>query len=164
MMLFSVTAVAKLGCGSAVLLVHVPASERPVTVNRSSTPPLGSLVLTEPLLLKKNGKRASRVGPVAVIKDGVVFRGATPLFTNWACGLLAAPLPPKAGCAWQELQLFELNRGPKPLLPAALPETDSTAWKRFWPSVKKASSAELLLTEESTAPVPRLPLCTPGSL
>src|SRR5271163_4902173 len=82
MMLFSATAVAKLGCGSAVLLVQVPASERPVTVYRSSTPPLGSLVLTDPLLLKKNGNRASRVGPVAVIKDGVVLPGATPLLTN----------------------------------------------------------------------------------
>jgi hypothetical protein len=63
-MSFSATAVAKLGCGSAVLLLQVPASERPVTVNKVSTPPLGELVFTEPLLLKKNGNRASRVGPL----------------------------------------------------------------------------------------------------
>src|ERR1035438_7879763 len=44
--LFSDTAVAKLGCGSTVLLLQVPASERPVTVYRSSTPPLGALVFT----------------------------------------------------------------------------------------------------------------------
>ena len=53
-----------------------------MTVNRSSTPPLGALVLTVPLLLKKNGKRASRVGPLAVIKDGMVLPGATPLLVN----------------------------------------------------------------------------------
>src|SRR5580704_11127786 len=91
MTLFSDTAVAKLGCGSVVLLLQVPASERPVTVNRSSTPPLGSLVLTDPLLLKKNGKRASRVGPVAVMKDGMVLPGATPLLVNRNCGLVAGP-------------------------------------------------------------------------
>src|SRR6202451_1595296 len=79
---FSDTAVAKLGCGSVVLLLHVPASERPVTVYRSSTPPFGSLVFTVPLVLKKNGKRASRVGPLAVMKDGTVFPGATPFVGN----------------------------------------------------------------------------------
>ena len=83
MMLLSATAVAKLGWGSKVLLVQVPASERPVTVNNVSTPPLGELVFTPPLLLKKKGKRASRVGPLAVIKDGIVLPGATPLLVNW---------------------------------------------------------------------------------
>jgi hypothetical protein len=80
--LFSDTAVAKLGCGKVVLLLQVPASDRPVTVNKSSTPPLGALVSTEPSLLKKNGNRASRVGPVAVMNEGTVFPGATPLLTN----------------------------------------------------------------------------------
>ena len=75
----------------------------------------------------KNGNRASRVGPVAVMNEGTVFPGATPLLTNWNCGLVAGPVPPTAGCAWHELQLFELKRGPKPLFPAGLPETDSTA-------------------------------------
>src|SRR6202161_2514557 len=119
-MSFSDTAVAKLGCGSVVLLLHVPASERPVTVYRSSTPPFGSLVFTDPLLLKKNGKRASRFGPVAVMKDGIVLPGATPSVGNWNSGLVAALLPPIAGWAWHELQLFELNRGPSPLF---VPET-----------------------------------------
>src|ERR1700722_16825863 len=131
-MSFACCAAAKLGCGR----LQLPASERPVTVNRSSTPPLGALVFTEPLLLKKNGNRASRVGPLAVIKDGVVSLGATPALLNWNWGLIAAPDPPIAGCAWHELQLFELNRGPRPLL--APPETDSTSWKRACPSVKKA--------------------------
>ena len=89
-------------------------------------------MFTEPLELKKNGNRASRVGPVAVMNDGVVLPGATPLLTNWNCGLTAGPVPPIAGCAWHELQLFELNRGPRPTL--AVPETVSTAWKRVRPS------------------------------
>ena len=46
-------------------------------MNRSSTPPLGLLVLAVPLELKKNGNRASRVGPVAVMKYGVASLGAT---------------------------------------------------------------------------------------
>src|SRR5277367_4417851 len=132
MMLLADTAAAKLGCGRALALLQVPASERPVTVNRSSTPPFGAFMFTEPLELKKNGNRASRVGPVAVMNDGVVLPGATPLLTNWNCGLTAGPVPPIAGCAWHELQLFELNRGPRPTL--AVPETVSTAWKRVRPS------------------------------
>src|SRR5271154_3099803 len=98
-MSFSDTAVAKLGWGSAVLLLHAPASERPVTVNRSSTPPLGEFMFTDPLELKKNGNRASRVGPVAVMNDGSVLPGATPLLTKLNCGFTAGPDPPTAGCA-----------------------------------------------------------------
>ena len=74
MMLLASIAAWKLGWAK----LHVPASERPLTVNRSSTPPLGALVFTEPFELKKNGNRASRVGPVAVMNDGVVSLGATP--------------------------------------------------------------------------------------
>src|SRR5882672_101933 len=95
MMLFVCPAVLKLGCTR----LQGPASERPVTVKRSSTPPLGALRLGVPLLLKKNGNRASRVGPLGVMKYGVVSRGATPLLVNWAWGLAAAPVPPIAGCA-----------------------------------------------------------------
>src|SRR5580658_914115 len=103
MMLLADCASAKLGCGRLVALLQVPASERPVTVNRSSTPPLGSFVLTEPLALKKNGNRASRVGPLAVMKVGMVLPGATPLLVKRNWGLTAAPVPPTAGCAWHEL-------------------------------------------------------------
>src|SRR6516164_8405609 len=78
MMLLAACAATKLGCGR----LQAPASERPVTVNRSSTPPLGALVLTVPFELKKNGNRASRVGPLAVMKLGVLFPGATPSETN----------------------------------------------------------------------------------
>src|ERR1700675_1286576 len=69
-MLFSARASSKLGCGS---IVHVDASDRPTTVNRSSTPPLGAFRFRSPDLLKKNGKRASRTGPLGVMKDGIVF-------------------------------------------------------------------------------------------
>src|SRR5580692_3252325 len=48
MMLLAACAALKLGCGK----LQAPASERPETVNRSSTPPLGELVLAEPYLLK----------------------------------------------------------------------------------------------------------------
>src|ERR1700722_19305094 len=158
-MSFACCAAAKLGCGR----LQLPASVRPLTVNRSSTPPLGLLVFAVPLALKKNGNRASRVGPLAVTKYGVESFGATelPAKANW--GLTAAPLPPTAGCAWQELQLFELNRGPRPTF--AELETASTAWNRPRPSWKKAvklfgSFWELMIV----APVPRLALCTPGSV
>src|SRR5579863_6137549 len=126
MMSLACSAAAKLGCGK----LQLPASVRPLTVNRVSTPPLGLLVLAVPFALKKNGNRASRVGPLAVMKYGVESLGATELPAKANCGLVAAPVPPSAGCAWQELQLFELNRGPKPLLLVGLFETDSTAAKR----------------------------------
>src|ERR1700678_716722 len=101
---FSCWAVAKLGCER----LQLPASERPETVNRSSTPPFGELVFTLPLALKKNGKRASRVGPVAVMNDGSVLKLplAMPLVITWLSGLgpmsgymLALGLePPIVGC------------------------------------------------------------------
>src|SRR6267378_1906534 len=60
---------AKLGC----CRLQLPASERPDTVNKSSTPPLGAFGLGFPLASKKKGKRASRVGPLAVMNDGIVL-------------------------------------------------------------------------------------------
>src|SRR5271154_6855786 len=75
MMLFAWLAAVKLGCGR----LQLPASLRPLTVNTSSTPPFGALVFTVPFELKKNGKRTSRVGPLAVMKYGVESFGATGL-------------------------------------------------------------------------------------
>ena len=69
MMLLVCCAKAKLGC----CRLQLPASDRPETVNRSSTPPLGALGLGFPLASKNKGKRASRVGPLAVMKDGIVL-------------------------------------------------------------------------------------------
>src|SRR6516225_8561095 len=113
MMLLAALAALKLGC----CRLQEPASDRPETVKRSSTPPFGLLVLAVPLALKKNGKRASRVGPLTVMKAGVASLGATrgwgPLVkTNW--GFTAGPVPPMAGCEWHEPQPFELKRGPRP--------------------------------------------------
>src|SRR5579863_1623938 len=68
--LLSAAAVAKLGW---VRLQFCPPSGRAETVKRVSTPPFGAFWLTVPLALKKNGKRASRVGPPAVMKAGVVL-------------------------------------------------------------------------------------------
>src|ERR1700677_1474394 len=69
MMLFADSAAAKLGWGK----LHLPASDLPETVYRSSTPPLGAFVFADPFELKKKGKRASRVGPLAVINEGIVL-------------------------------------------------------------------------------------------
>jgi hypothetical protein len=77
----------------------MPASVRPDTVKRSSTPPLGAFGLGLPDGSKKNGKRTSRVGPFAVMNDGMAFEEpmAKPLAMTWNSGLLAGPLPPIAG-------------------------------------------------------------------
>src|SRR5215467_1137194 len=125
---------AKLGWGR----LQVPASLRPVMVKRSSTPPLGLAVFGLPLASKKNGNRASRTGPVEVIKLGMLLWAPSAL-ASVTCGLVAGAVPPVAGWAWQNAQLLELNRGPSPMpfSPAIVPETESTSWKRSRPSLKK---------------------------
>src|SRR3954453_5538423 len=99
MRLLAACAALKLGC----CRLQEPASARPETVNRSSTPPLGAAVLAVPLALKKNGKRASRVGPFAVMKDGMelVLPLTMPALMTEASGLLAGLEPPNVGCEWQ---------------------------------------------------------------
>ncbi len=69
MMLFVYCARAKRGCGR----LQLPASVRPETVNRSSTPPFGAFGLGLPDGSKKNGKRTSRVGPLDVMNEGIPF-------------------------------------------------------------------------------------------
>src|ERR1700748_1368160 len=100
-------ACAKFGCCSEQL----PASMRPATVNRSSTPPLGEVVLGAPLARVKNGKRASNAGPCALMRDGMLLVDplAMPAAMTWNSGLLAGLVPPTAGCAWQPEQLFKLK-------------------------------------------------------
>jgi hypothetical protein len=78
MRLLAALAALKLGC----CRLQLPASDRPETVKRSSTPPLGLLVFAVPLGLKKNGKRASRTGPLAATKNGMVL--VAPLTTPLA--------------------------------------------------------------------------------
>src|SRR5579859_798826 len=104
MMLPAAFAALKLGC----CRLHVPASARPLTVNRSSTPPLGLLRLAVPSELKKNGNRASLTGPLAWTKNGIVLvlPLTTPLAITWLCGFgpmlgkiaEAGLVPPGAGC------------------------------------------------------------------
>jgi hypothetical protein len=110
------------------------------------------LKFTEPFESKKNGNRASRVGPLAVMKGGVVSFGATLLPANPNWGLIAPPDPPTAGWIWHELHEFELKRGPKPL-----GETASTSWNWSEPALKNAvnpfGSFVMMV-----APVPRLAL------
>src|SRR5689334_9590932 len=93
--LLAACAVAKLGC----CRLQAPASARPETVYRSSTPPLGAEVLAVPLALKKNGNRASRVGPFAVMKAGMelVLALTMPALMTAASGLLAGLEPPNVG-------------------------------------------------------------------
>src|SRR5216683_1558033 len=120
--LLAADAAAKPGC----CRLQPAASARPLTVNMVSTPPFGLLTLAVPLALKKNGKRASRTGPVAVMKDGMVLVEplTTPLAITWLWGLaptlgktLALGLvPPGAGCEWHPPHPSRLNLGPRPRL------------------------------------------------
>src|ERR1051326_870125 len=86
-------AVLKLGCGR----LQDPASDRPVTVKRFSTPPFGALKFGVPLPLKKKGNLASTVGPFALRKYGTVSAGAVGLPANANSGLTGALDPPRAG-------------------------------------------------------------------
>src|SRR5579859_776419 len=102
-------AAAKSGCARE----QPGASERPLMVNRSWTPPSGvpSGLLT---------KRASRTGPLALMNGWA--NGVPPRNVNWrflglqaelfaqpaaascataTCGFVIGLVPPGAGCAWQ---------------------------------------------------------------
>src|SRR6516162_6761537 len=94
------------------------ASERPVITNKSWTPPSGV-----PLGLRM--KRASRTGPLAVMKRGILLVAPSAVAIA-ICGLFAGLEPPAAGNAWQPLQLVALKRGPRPdpFSLVMLPETE----------------------------------------
>ena len=94
------------GC---VKLQPAPHQRGRLIVNMVSTPPFGLLRLAVPLALKKNGKRASRTGPVELMKDGMVLVEplTVPLAITWLCGLgpmlgktLALGLDPP-GAGWE---------------------------------------------------------------
>src|SRR6476660_9665138 len=87
--LLAAAAWAKPGCTRPAQVLPAAKSARPLTVNMVSTPPFGLLTLTVPLALKKNGKRASRTGPVELMKDGMVLVEplTVPLAITWLCGL-----------------------------------------------------------------------------
>src|SRR5712671_3684140 len=100
MTLFAESAAAKFGC----VMLQPGASERPLMTKRSWTPPSGV-----PSGLRT--KRASRTGPVAVMKDGAVFLAPAAVATA-TCGLVGGLDPPAAGCAWHPPQPSRLKRGP----------------------------------------------------
>src|SRR5882762_7148573 len=93
---------AKFGC----VILQPVASVRPVITKRSCTPP--SAVPFGFLM-----KRASRMGPFAVMKDGTVLV-APALAAIAGSGLVAGLVPPIAGCEWHAVQLSALKRGPRP--------------------------------------------------
>src|SRR5262249_50754965 len=105
------TAVAKSGCASE----QPTASDRPVIVYRAWTPP--SSAPLEVLI-----KRASRMGPSAVINDGTAFVAPSNVasapcgFCTECCGLVSPGLlPPPDGSAWHCAQLLPLKVGPSPI-------------------------------------------------
>src|ERR1044071_5701771 len=108
--------------------------------NRSWTPASGVL-LSVPLLLRKNLKRASRAGPSGGMNEGILLgppatlaarnSGFMPIFGNTeALGLD----PPSAGWEWQDTHESLLKRGPRPL--SSPPEATSTSLNRSRPSLK----------------------------
>ena len=87
------------------------ASVRPAMVNRSWTPP--SRVRSA-----LNLNRASRTGPLGVMKEGTTF--FAPSFVATAIwGLTDGLEPPVVGCTWHPPQLSRLNRGPRPFVTAS---------------------------------------------
>ena len=75
----------------------------PAIVNRSWTPP-------------SDGNRASRTGPLGVMKDGSVFVAwLSRVLKNATCGFPVGGLvPPTAGLMWQPEQLLRFMVGPRP--------------------------------------------------
>src|SRR4029077_16721488 len=126
MMLLFCWACLKFGC--CRLQRRAPAL--PETVKNASTPPFGALLFGTPWEFAKKGKRATSVGPWAVMNEGMVLvePDAIPCVMAWNCGLFGGLLPPTAGCAWHPEQLLKLKRGPSPLF--APPDTTSSSWKR----------------------------------
>src|SRR5260370_37999835 len=84
------------GCGKR----HLPVPDRPEPVNKPAPPPLGAFVFGLPFASKKNGKRASRVGPVEVMNDGMLLVEplTIPLAITCDSGLVAGLVPSIVGC------------------------------------------------------------------
>jgi len=115
--------------GKKALLCDVAAdciAAAPVITNRSWTLPSE---LPSGCCLK----RASRIGPAAVMNQGTVFFAPFRVATAIS-GLEAGLVPPGPGCKWQPRHWFELKRGPRPLWSA--PVTVLISAKRVRPSSK----------------------------
>src|SRR4051812_36026884 len=122
------------------------ASERPVITNRPCTPPSG-----DPSRLRT--KRASRIGPLAVMNDGTTFFAPIKVATA-TCGFVAGLVPPIVGWEWHPEQLSRLNVGPRPSAAA------STPWKPPFATSKYCRSPSL--SPGSAPPAPGPPPLTPG--
>src|ERR1700730_18684686 len=123
-------------------------SPRPAMVKISCTLPSG---LPSACLMK----RASRTGPLEVMKEGTVFQGAI-VAARASWGLTAGLVPPRAGWMWQPPQESRLNRGPSPSATASTCENCGTPW--LW---KKSSSPAV--RPPIGAPAPGAPPRGPGS-
>src|ERR1700730_1927515 len=123
-------------------------SPRPAMVKISCTLPSG---LPSACLMK----RASRTGPLEVMKEGTVFQGAI-VAARASWGLTAGLVPPRAGWMWQPPQESRLNRGPSPSATASTCENCGTPWL-----LKKSSSPAV--RPPIGAPAPGAPPRGPGS-
>src|SRR6266481_1180653 len=123
-------------------------SVRPTMVKRSCTPPSA---LPFPFLMN----RASRTGPLDVMKEGTVFPGAI-AEARASCGLLAGLLPPNAGWMWQPPQESRLKRGPSPSATPSTCKNCCTPWL-----LKKSSSPGV--SPPIGVPAPGAPPRGPGS-
>src|SRR5206468_2142324 len=95
-------------------------------------------------------KRASRIGPFAVMNEGTEFAAPSRVASvTWGfalgdCGL-ARPglLPPVEGWAWHCAQLLPLKVGPRPFpsSPGTVPETESISINSDMAWVKRFSSS-----------------------
>lgn len=152
MMLFCWIAWAKFGCW----MLQPWASTREVITRRSCTPPSG---VPSGFLIK----RASRIGPFAVMKDGTVLVLEPPLAAIAGNGLIAGLLPPMLGCEWHAAQLSALKRGPRPEpgAPFTVPDTESISWKIACADVKNCFCN--VVSPDSEPPAPGAPPRTPGS-
>src|SRR6266542_2305918 len=138
-------------------MLHPGASIRPAIVNRFETPPSG---VPSGLSLK----RASRTGPFAVMNHGTLLAPPASV-ASATCGLSAGEVPPVAGCAWHELQLFPLNLGPRPGSVSGTnfsPITDCSSLNSSNPAPKNFDSRGVM--PGSAPPAPDGPGRTPGSV
>src|SRR5579872_1483666 len=134
------------------------ASLRPWMVNSSCTEP--SAVPSAFLM-----KRASRIGPVWVINEGIVLVAPLSCAAVRNCGFCDGLVPPTVGWEWHWKQLYPLKEGPSPTIfvvpvlfgsPLGLAGVSNT--ERAW-----NQSPVRFPPPATTFPAPSAPLASPGS-
>src|SRR5882724_3644446 len=115
-----------------------PGSTRPLMTNNECTPPSRA---PEGV----NLKRASRIGPLAVMNVGRMFLAPSAVATV-ACGLTGGDEPPWVGKLWQPSQLSRLKRGPSPCPRSSFSAKLSCPRKNrvFWSAVSPAIGSPVL--------------------